>query len=101
MYLIYGLLYGAFLGAAWCTLLTALGDVPLSKTRYTLLGAMGTIPLVTAYLIFGGDFFTAAGVDEYLFHKTYRVTTQEERDIILLAIFATSLALVLNQVFRR
>ena len=101
VYLIYGLLYGVFLGAAWCTLLTALGDVSLSKTRYALLGAMGTVPLVTAYLMFGADIFTAAGVDEYLFHKTYKVTSQEERDILLLAILGTSLALVLNRIFRR
>ena len=101
VYLIYGLLYGAFFGAACCTLLTALGDLSLSKTKFTILGAMGTVPLVTAYLIFGGDFFTAAGVDGYLFHKTYKVTTQEERDIILLAILGTSLTLVLNRVFRR
>ena len=101
VYLIYGLLYGAFLGAAWCTLLTVLGDLSLSKTKFATLGVMGTVPLVTAYLIFQGDFFTASGVDEYLFHKTYEVTTQEERDIILLAILGTSLTLVLNRVFRR
>lgn len=101
VYLIYGLLYGAFFGASWCTLLTALGDLSLSKTKYTLLGAMGTIPLVAAYLMIGADFFTAAGVDKYLFSKNYHATTQEERDITLLAIFGTSLALVLNGIFRR
>lgn len=101
VYLAYGLLYGAFFGAACCTLLTTLGDLSLSKTKFAILGAMGTMPLVTAHLIFGGDFFTAAGVDEYLFHKTYKVTTQAERDITLLAILGTSLALVLNRVFRR
>lgn len=97
---VYGLLSGALAGAAWCSLETALGSLGLSKLKHAAWGAVGALPLVVIYSVFGADFFTAAGID-WLFFRNTSVTTQEQRDISLLAILGAMFALMAFRAFDR
>ncbi len=91
-----GVLIGALVGAAWCSLRTLLGRTDLSKLKLALFGVGGALPMALAYAAFGADFFTAAGWDQFLFRDRLigPPVTQEERDITLLAMFGATVVLL-------
>jgi len=100
LYLSYGLLYGALIGAIWNSFETEFADAGSSKVKDALLGVAGAAPLVCLYLLFGSDFFTIAEIDRLLF-RNRTVTTQEHRDIAILSIFGAMAVLVSFRVIDR
>ena len=100
--LLQGALYGALVGALWCSLEAWSGNQRHSKLRNTLAGAAGSFVGVVVYLMIGEPLLTGSA-EEFTRLFLYRgvASTGAERDVFLVSLICGGMALVVFRSFGR
>lgn len=93
---LYGILYGAVIGAGWSSIAAWRGTSQGSKLWSAVAGAIGALVGVAAYLVFGDSFFSmpefSTGLHRY--GLLYNPPIGVERDVIYISVICAVLALL-------